>query len=448
MSLHFRSRASALTAFFACLYGVSLAGALLAGCAPADGRTASSPAGGGGDPTLMAAKIQRIRGWEPTGLKTFHLDLPDGLMSADVDAKAPPKVECKNADGDTRSCSIVLDLGKDNEGAPRTLECAAAWGPIPLPFGILVKTSLGKMGLNEPPRVDVGWAKGSDGGLVARFNANVSYETNDRVLVGTAKLAARYAPGHTLFCSDTAGGAEKTVQRITTQLFDSTKVKGIADGVVIQTAAKERRGQAATGFRFDFVRKGEDGGFTEVKSSFHMKSTDKTWDVNDFAMSVTRDAKGSVEALKELFWVGAQHALVLSAKPGEGGRLRIKLEANGKSDALEMTPQAPLSTELWESPALLRVGSGGAPKHRYAFLAVTDDGEPTLAYSNLTRIRQGIVQEEVEMHGKKVKDAGKQQRNELALDDRGFVVKQVSSDTVDERIHLSGTLPTFVGKKP
>ena len=105
MSLHFRSRASALTAFFACLYGVSLAGALLAGCAPADGRTASSPAGGGGDPTLMAAKIQRIRGWEPTGLKTFHLDLPDGLMSADVDAKAPPKVECKNADGDTRSCT-------------------------------------------------------------------------------------------------------------------------------------------------------------------------------------------------------------------------------------------------------------------------------------------------------------------------------------------------------
>lgn len=442
MPLHFSARGPAFIL-------AGLAGAAsLTGCAPAEGRAVSSAAAGG-DPTLMAAKVQRIRSWEPSGLQTFHFELPDGLMSADVDAKAPPKVECKNTEGDTRTCSIVLALGKDDEGAPRTLECAATWGPIPLPFGILVKTSLGKMGLNEPPRVEVDWAKGSDGGLVARFNANVSLQTDDRVLVGTAKLAARYAPGHTLFCADTAGGAEKTVQRLTMQLFDSAKVKGLTDGVVIQTAAKERRGRAATGFRFDFVRKGEDGGFVEVKSSFHMKTTDKTWDVDDFAMSVTRDAKGSVESLRELFWLGARHALVLSAKPGEGGRLRIKLEANGKSDALEMTPQAPLSTELWESPALLRVGSGGAPKHRYAFLAVTDDGEPTLAYSNLTRIRQGIVQEEVEMHGKKVKDAGKQQRNELALDDRGFVIKQVSSDTVDERIHLSGTLPSFVvGKKP
>ncbi len=443
MSLHFHAPASAFTALFA-----TLAAASLGGCAPAEGRDASTPAAVG-DPTLMAAKVQRIRSWEPTGLKTFHFALPDDLMTADVDAKAPPKVECKNLEGDTRSCSIVLDLGKDEEGVPRTLECAASWGPIPLPFGILVKTSLGKMGLNEPPRVDVGWAKGVDGGLVARFNANVSYETPERVLVGTAKLAARYAPGHTLFCADTAGGAEKTVQRLTTQLFDTAKVKGLTDGVVIQTAAKERRGQAATGFRFDFVRKGEDGGFTEVKSSFHMKSTDKTWDVNDFAMSVTRDAKGTVEALKELFWVGAQHALVLSAKPGEGGRLRIKLEANGKSDALEMTPQVPLSTELWESPSLLRVATGGAPKHRYAFLAITEDGEPTLAYSSLTRIRQGLVQEEVEMHGKKAKEPATRQRNELSLDDHGLVTKQVSSDSVDERIHLSGTVPSFlVGKKP
>ncbi len=443
MQLHLRSFASALPLLFA-----GLTGAWLAGCAPAEGRVASSAAAGG-DPSIMAAQVQRIRGWEPTGLKTFHFELPDGLMSADVDAKAPPKVECKNAEGDVRNCNIVLDLGKDDEGAPRTLECAAAWGPVPLPFGILVKTSLGKMGLNEPPRVDVGWAKGSDGGLVARFTANVSYQANDRVLVGTAKLAARYAPGHTLFCADTAGGAEQAVQRLTTQLFDSAKVKGLTDGLVIQTAAKERRGQAATGFRFDFVRKGEDGGFIEVKSSFHMKSTDTTWDVNDFAMSVTRDAKGSVEALRELFWLGAQRAVVLSAKPGEGGRLRIKLEANGKSDALEMTPQAPLSTELWESPSLLRVGSGGAPKHRYAFLAVSDDGEPTLAYSSLTRLRPGVVQEEVEMHGKKAKDAQKQQRNELSLDDRGLVTKQVSSDSVDERIHLSGTLPALlVGKKP
>ena len=411
------------------------------GCGTTDGKSAAHPQGARTDPRLRAAKIQRIRHWEASQLKMFHVELPDGVMSADVEAKAPPKVECKTLDDGNRSCGIALDLGKDDEGDPRTMECAATWNTIPLPFGVMVRAALGKFGLDEPPRVSIAWAAGSDGGLVARFNANASFETPENTIVGTAKFAARYTPGHTLFCTDTTGGAEATMLRLTNQLFDSAKVKGLADGVVIQEATKERRGDAPTGFRFSFIRKAEDGGFTEVSSSFRVKSTDEHWDVMDYLRAATRDQKGTVESLRQVYWVNPKHTLVLSAKPGEQGRLRIKLESNGKSDAIEVTPQAPLSTELWESPSLLRVGSGGSPRHRYAFLAVSDDGEPTLAYANLTRIRDGLVQEEVEVHGKKSKNAEKSQKNELSLDDRGFVLKQVSSDSVDERIHFSGALP-------
>jgi len=47
----------------------------------------------------------------------------------------------------------------------------------------------------------------------------------------------------------------------------------------------------------------------------------------------------------------------------------------------------------------------------------------------------------VEVHGKKPKSAVKNEKNELSLDGRGFVTKQVSSDSADERLHLSGGLP-------
>ncbi|HSO36667.1 MAG TPA: hypothetical protein VLT33_29280 [Labilithrix sp.] len=419
------------------------------GCGSAGARSGAHPKAAaahaervGTDPALRAAKLHRIRHWEASELKMFHVELPDGMMSADVEGKTPPKVACKNLDDGTRSCAIVLDLGKDNDGDPRTVECAATWSAVPLPFGIMVNAALGHFGLDEPPRVDVAWAGGSDGGLVARFNADVSYETDDTTIVGTAKFAARYSPGHTMFCSDTTGGAQATMLRLTSQLFDSAKVKGLTDGVLIQDATKERRGDAATGFRYSFIRKAEEGGgFTEVSSAFHLSSTDQHWDVRDYLRSASRDPKGAVESMKQVVWLNPKHVVVLSAKPGEQGRLRIKLENNGKSDALELTPRAPLSTEIWESPSLLRVGSGGSPKHRYAFLAVSEDGEPTLAYSNLTRIRDGLVQEEVEVHGKAPKSTGKNEKNELSLDGRGFVTKQVSSDSVDERLHLSGALP-------
>jgi hypothetical protein len=430
---------------------------LLGGCGavnPPPTRTAQSAA----DPAEVAARVQRIRSWEAPAMKKFHIDLPDGVMSADVEAMQAPKLACKNASGESRTCTIEIDLGKDEDGDPKSLECAANWSATPLPFGIMVKAALGKFGLNESPRIDVGWNPGPDGGVIARFAGNISNETDDHVLIGTAKFAARYAPGHTIFCGDASGGGEKTVTRLVNQLFESSKVKGLSEGVLMQNASKERRGDTSTGFRYEYVRKNEDGGLVEVKSAFHIATSEKTWDVRDFSASVERDSRGSIESLKEMFWTGG-HAVVLSAKPGEAGRLRLKLETNGKTDALEITPQVPLSTELWESASLLRVGSGGTPSHRYAFLALSDDGEPTLSYSNLTRIRPGVIQEEVEHHGKKPKSADKTEKNELVIDERGFVKKQVSSDTVDERLHLSGSLPKsgetanksankIAGKKP
>ncbi|NOU34160.1 MAG: hypothetical protein HOO96_40225 [Polyangiaceae bacterium] len=431
-----------------------IAAALLVSCAshpppvktPSDAKVAPEVS-----TASTAERVRAWRAWEPSGLRTFHVELPDGLMTADVDAKEQPKVECKNGEDEMRVCSLVIELGKDDEGTPRTLGCAAASASAPLPFGVLVSRALGKMRLDELPRVEVAWGKGSggDGSLVARFDADGSYETDDQsnTMYGSAKIAARYAPGHTFFCGDTSTGQRKATERLTTQLFESVKIKGIPERVV-QQAYVERRGQTAAGFRFGFVRKADEGGFFEVESQFRVESTDTTWEVRDYTTSVTRDAKGVVETVRRVGAVGGEYVSVLTAKPGEAGRLRVKLEAGGKSDALEITPRVALSTELWESPSLLRVAGGRAPKHRYAYVT-TRDGEPTLGYANLTRVRPGMVQEEIEIQGVKVKDQAKQQRNELSLDERGFVTKQVSSDSVYERIHLSGSLPNLLpSKKP
>ena len=158
---------------------------------------------------------------------------------------------------------------------------------------------------------------------------------------------------------------------------------------------------------------------------------------------VERDEQGVVDAFRSTRWLNGTPPVILTAKPGEGGRMRLKLEVGEKRDSLELTPEAPLSTELWEAPRLLGVSSGKVKTHRYGFPSVSEDGEPTLAYATLTRAKQGVVVEEIERSsgGKKRKvGAETPVRNELAVDERGFTTKQVSPDAIFERVLLEGEL--------
>jgi hypothetical protein len=416
---------------------ISLASLSAFACTP---RNAAAPATAhNADEASSAEKVKRMRAWEAGALKRFHLELPEGAMSADVEAAAPPKVSCKDHDGG-RTCGITVPLGTDEDGVVRAFECSATWSPIPLPFGMMTQTTMGDLRLEEMPQFDAEWSQGPQPALIAKFSAPAMGQTEENTLIGNVKIVARYVPGHTMFCGDTGAGGEKTMARVAGGLFQSVQVKDINNGVLLQNASRERKGDTPSGFNFAFVRKNDDGGYTEVRSGFHLATSEKHWDVRDFTAHVTRNDKGAVESLRQMYWDDKRVAGILSAKPAEGGKLRLKFEHGGKSDALEITPQATLSTELWESPALLRVSSGTAPAHRYAFLSVADDGEPTLAYAKLARLRGNVVQEEIEVPGAKGKNQNRE-KNELTVDERGFVVKQVSKDSVDERLHQSGNLP-------
>ncbi|NOU31819.1 MAG: hypothetical protein HOO96_28280 [Polyangiaceae bacterium] len=408
--------------------------------APAPVATVAKPAAV--DPAVQAARVKRMREWEAPAMKTFHVEMPEGILALDVEGTAAPKVECAQQKSGSPLCSFTVELGKDAEGDAHSITCSAHWGDLALPFGIMVHESLGKFALEETPRVAVSWNGGTEGGLVATFYAAAGLSSEQTYLVANAKLAVRYTPGHTLFCGDIMGGGEKTFGRVVQKVFETAKVKGQNDRVVSQIAYRSRRGDAVTGFTYGHIRKDDDG-FVEALTHTSLEADDKNWDLRDFTNWVSRDADGSVSMHRKGYFEGVKAVAIVTAKPSEGGRLRVKIDRDGKTDAVELTPLAPLGTELWEAPSLLRVGAGTLPSHRYAFPAIADDGEPTLRYSELSRIKDGVVEERIATHGAKSKTTETSQRNELTLDAQGSVSKQVSSDSVIERLYLFGGPPAL-----
>ncbi len=405
-------------------------------CAPRNGATPATAEEEGKDQSTNQEKLARLRAWEATSLQRFDLELPDGILVGEVEAAAPPRVECHDNAG-IHICSIALRLEADDDD-DHIIECAATWGP-PIPFGFSTDLVMRKLRLEELPRFEADWRDGSQPALVTTFSANGRHETDEATIVGTVKTAARYVPGHTLFCAETSSGGEETFARVVDGLFRTVQVKNLGSGLLIQNVTRERRGDTTSGFRFDYVVETDDG-YAELSTRFHLITTDKGWDARDSTKTVARDRTGGVVSLRQVHSGDAKVLGVLTAKAAESGKLRLKFEHHGKSDAIELTPQAALSTEVWESPALLRVSKGRMPKHKYAFLAVAEDGDPTLGYSKFTRLNDGLVQEEVEFPGAR-RQAARSEKNELTIDPQGFVSKQVSSDSVEERLHHSGNMP-------
>jgi hypothetical protein len=399
-------------------------------------RPAKGESGDSSDTISSEEKARQLRSWEASNLKRFALELPDGIMVADVEAIAPPKVSCEETDT-MRSCAVELPIGETEDGTPRAVECLAMWIPVPPPFGRLTKEAIGQMSLAEVPRFEAEWSEGEQPALIAKFAADTALASEEGTLIGTLKVAARYAPAHTLFCGERQAGGKETFTRVVSGFFESVRLSDSSPQPVLQSVRRHRTGDAHSGFEVSYVFDNDDGGHSEFSANFRLETTERQWGVRDRVLAVQRDRKGTVESLREVFVDNRGLSSVLSAKRTESGKLRLKLERDGKSDALELTPKAPLSTELWESPALLRVSSGRAAKHKYAFLSVDRDGEPTLGYAKFARLSGNVVQEEVEVPGR----SSAQERNELTVDEGGFVLKQVSSGTITERLHHSGRLP-------
>ncbi len=398
-----------------------------------------APSGHGNESAAdTQARLARYRAWEPEPLHEQAVSLADGTITAKTVAAGPPKIECKNVEGHQR-CGLTFDLGRDHEQVSHFVECAVELMPVPLPFGVMLHQVLGKAVLLEPPTADVTWV---GEGLQASVAAELKVEDNERVVVGTGKMAVHYAPGRTTVCFDNGSGARAAFHDVTMKLFASMTSKADPN-VVTETAYVIRRGDVPSGFQYYVVRKSDDGGFVETVNDFGLSANEKAWHVSDRLVAVTRDQKGVVENFRSSHWSdGNQAGVSLSAKPAEGRKFRLKLEYGEKSDALEVTPKASISTEAWEAAGLLRVASGAQPQHRYALLYVNEDGEPALAYSKLTRARPGVLSEEIERAETKKAKAHETEKNELVVNARGQVEKQVSTDSIAVVIHTSGNHPS------
>ena len=373
------------------------------------------------------------------------LVLLDGLASGEVEAVSAPKTSCKKTKAGGSLCSFEVDLGKDEDGDVANLYCTVSTEhPV---FGVMLKDLLEKQQLNEMP-VLVTRAAGE--GLAVGFVADATHETDSKTNFGTAKLAAFVAHGYFTLCFDPSAGLRETFSRVTGHLFDSLRFKDNPDApAMFAYGYQERAGDRTVGFRYGSLtrRVAPDAGYVEASAHFFLATDEKSWQVRDAARFVDRDAKGNIEKMVELAWHDGKGPLELSAKPSEDRKFRLKLEAGSTTNGLESTPKAPLNTELWAAPDLLRVASGAAPSYRYAFIDLLDS-DPTFHYITLTRSAPGVLLENEEpltapgAHAKVTTS-----KDELQLDAHGLVKKEVSTGSVFELIHTWGDLPPDPGRQ-
>lgn len=400
-----------------------------------------------GDAAELGVRVARWRAWEPKGLSRRTVQFPDIFMSAEIESKAEPKVSCEKLESGSLVCNVGVDLGPDDDGDANGFSCTAVVSRIPLPFGLLFKQTLAGRTIEEVPIVEV---ENLPKDITASRVVVPSYGERDQsTAFATTKVAVAYGPGYTLTCEDNGAGGSAAFRRISSRFFTSAAFSKMPPAPMLRAAFKQRRGESVRGFSLATVHKEEDG-YWESHQSFYLETNGKSWSVFDGQQIVERDAKGAVESMRHTRWFDGGAPVVVSAKPGESGKIRVKVEGPGKSESIEMTPKAPVSTELWEAPALRKVSSAAGGSHKYAFPSISADGEPTLHYAALSRAKVGVVLEEIDHGTKKKKTSAEEEhveKNEISVDERGFSTKQVSAENVYERLFLTGELPARSGAK-
>jgi hypothetical protein len=393
-----------------------------------------------------AAEYQRLMSRENGPFAKHRLQLFGGLATGEYEAIAPSHPDCTPADADgDSSCDVRLSLGQDADGDASDIHCLVDTTPRG-PFGAIVAHRLDGAGLMEMPKLAV--AKTGEGVSVS-FVANWMKNAEDMNTVGTLKVATFYSQGYSATCSDTQPGGRKTFERVVGDFFRSLKLAPNPARPALMTMAYElRQGDRSTGFRYGLVEKriGGKAGTAEIDFGFRLKTDGKTWTASDNSLLVARGATGNVELYRHAFsGANGQRMLVLSAKPSEDGKFRLKLERGEKTDALEATPKAPLSTELWSAGEFAKVSRGARSNYRYATLGIDDSGDPTFNYLSITRSSPGVLLEEEEASKKNAQDLEASLKDELHVLDDGSVAKEVSTDSISQRIHTWGRLPDATG---
>jgi hypothetical protein len=413
----------------------------LIACAGRSG--AKSASGSHESPAERSAKVKRWLARELDPAQTRQVSLFDGAVAGEIESKTEIRPECQNTDSGSL-CSVIADFGPDQDDPEMTSNIVCSVSASVRAFGPMLKaTSLEKAQLDETPVLEV---KQAGEGLSAKFVANTTEQEGDNVLVGTAKFAALYAHGYMAVCFDKRAGGRKTFDRVTGHFFESLKLKSTV--TVFATGYQMRMGDRTSGVKYSSIAKrpGDDAGFVESSAYFHLDTDGKTWSMKDLYVVAERDAKGTLQKMEYLFWSDGEGPAVLSAKPSEDKKFRLKFELGDKSNGLESTPKAPLNTELWAAPELARVSAGTAQTYRYAFLDIVDS-DPAFRYLTITRSAPRVlaeVQEELPAAGGE-KPSGPPSKDELQVDARGIVTKEVSSQSVTELVHTWGNLPAVLG---
>ena len=421
---------------------------LLSGCAAPGGPTASRrprARAKGETAAQRAEKLAALTQREHDPQPLHDVELLGGLASARVEGRVAPRVECKEAD----SCTVHLEMG-DLPLTDEPAEILCMVNTIPLPFGYLLKKGQAGAGLAEVPQLTV--SEFGDG-LVVEFVAETVFDTEEGPYPGTLKLSALYSGGYTALCFDAHAGGRATFKRVAHGYFKSLKLRAnpkLPD--VFALGYRSREGDRTGGFLYSVVahRPGGERGFVEYSTSLGLVTDGKTWSVTDRTRSILRDDRGQPEVYTKLWYFDGAEPMTLSAKPAEGGRFRVKWQSGQRTDALELTPKAPISSELWSSLELRKIARGKRKSFRYAEPSFAD-GDPTLTYIELSRLGPGVIAERQRMHSELVAGSGKPSAetavDELHVDPRGVVLKEVTARSVDELIHSSGTLPAGIAKR-
>jgi len=365
-----------------------------------------------------------------------------GLGTASAEAKTPPKVECAKK-GNERHCQVVLDMGPDEDGDPAAINCAVTTQLGP--FGLAVHHGVGASQLAETPQLTV---EKIGQGVAATFVVNMVAETETTVNIGTLKLARLYAQGHMAECRDSMAGGRETFHRVVNDFFASLKLEeNRAEPFRFGIAYRMRKGKKTLGLRYIYlIENTEDPGFVEYGVFFHLAADEKNWQTLDIAHAVVRDDKGELTRYGVLHWPHGQGPLSLVAKPTEAGKFRVKRVLGTSSDAIELTPKAGLSTELWSAPELRRLATGELESYSYGFPALDGDRDPSFAYSMFSPSGPGVVDEKAVPHAKMKDGADEGESHELHVDERGIVTKQVDATLLTELIVSSGALPELLSR--
>lgn len=389
---------------------------------------------------------ERLMSREQGPFSTHPVRLLDGVVMGRAESRVAPVSECETSD-EGFICEVELDMGKDEEGEPQGIHCMV--GTDLEQFGLIVKAAQGPTVLLEPPVLEV---EPRGPGVAATFTANNGMHDETSASVGTIKISSLYAEGYMATCFDLVSGGRATFERVVGGFFDSLELgERPHEPTLFSMAYRVREGDRTVGFRYGYVVTDAKATprFTEHAASFYLRTDEQSWQVRDFEADVVRKEDGTIERYRQQFWRDGQGPFVLSAKPAEHGRFRIKAQAGRQIDAIELTPKAPLGTELWAAAQLGRLVSHETEEHVYAWPTM-NDGDPSLSYLFLTPGPQGVVLEQTRRHARfdEAPDPQDDVRDELHVDARGLVTKEVRTSSVDELLFARGEVPGPDGTKP